>query len=169
MARRKTTTRRKSSTTRRRRSTTTKPVVRRRRSTRKKGLLSEMFSPAMATGGAKVLISGAVGGIGATFLNKLIPASTTPEMRAVYGLGAGFATATLLKMPNVASGMAGVAVAELFKTKGLLSEDYSYADDMSSLPMVLNEGEAMYLSEDMYLSEAEYGYNVGYYPAGFGG
>jgi len=171
MARRKTTTRRKASTTtrRRRRTTTARPVARRRRSTRKKGLLSEMFSPAMATGGAKVLISGAVGGIGATFLNKLIPASTTPEMRAVYGLGAGFVTSTLLKMPNVASGMAAVSVAELFKTKGLLSEDYTYADDMSSLPMVLNEGEAMYLSEDMYLSENEYGYNVGYYPAGFGG
>jgi hypothetical protein len=169
MARRKTTTRRKTATTtRRRRSTTARPVARRRRSTRKKGLLSEMFSPAMATGGAKVLISGALGGVGATFLNKLLPASTTPEMKAVYGLGAGFATATLLKMPNVASGMAGVAVAELFKTKGLLSEGYNYADNLNSLPMVLNEGEAMYLSEDMYLAE-DYGYNVGYYPAGFGG
>lgn len=170
MARRKTTTRRKSATTtRRRRSTTARPVARRRRSTRKKGLLSEMFSPAMATGGAKVLISGAIGGVGATFLNKLLPATTTPEMKAVYGIGAGFVASTLLKMPNVGSGMSAVAVAELFKTKGLLSENYGYASDLQSLPMVLNEGEAMYLSEDnMYLSE-DYGYNVGYYPAGFGG
>ena len=170
MARRKTTTRRKSATTtRRRRSTTARPVARRRRSTRKKGLLSEMFSPAMATGGAKVLISGAIGGVGATFLNKLLPATTTPEMKAVYGIGAGFVASTLLKMPNVGSGMSAVAVAELFKSKGLLSENYGYASDLQALPMVLNEGEAMYLSEDnLYLSE-DYDYNVGYYPAGFGG
>jgi hypothetical protein len=41
---------------------------------------------------------------------------------------------------------------------------------MDSLPMVLNEGEAMYLQENnMYLAEEDYSYNVGYYPAGFGG
>ena len=40
---------------------------------------------------------------------------------------------------------------------------------MSSLPMVLNENEAMYLQENnMYLQE-DMSYNVGYYPAGFGG
>ena len=100
MARRKT-TRRKSATTTRRRRSVAKPVARRRRTTRKKGLLSELFNPAMATGGAKVLISGAVGGVGATFLNKILPATTTPEMKALYGVGAGFFTATLLKMPNV--------------------------------------------------------------------
>jgi hypothetical protein len=170
MARRRTTTRRKSATTTRRRRSVAKPVARRRRSTRKKGLLSEMFSPAMATGGAKVLISGAVGGIGASFLGKLIPASTTPEMKAVYGIGAGFITSTLLKMPNVGAGMSAVAVADLMKGKGLLSEGYAYADNLNSLPMVLNEGEAMYLADNgMYLAENEYGYNVGYYPAGFGG
>jgi hypothetical protein len=56
------------------------------------------------------------------------------------------------------------------KSKGLLSESANYADSMSSLPMVLNENEAMYLQEnnDMYLAE-NYGYDVGYFPAGFGG
>jgi hypothetical protein len=36
--------------------------------------------------------------------------------------------------------------------------------------MVLNEDEAMFLQEnsDMFLAE-DYGYNVGYFPAGFGG
>jgi hypothetical protein len=55
--------------------------------------------------------------------------------------------------------------------KGLLAEGANYADSMDSLPMVLNEGEAMYLQEgsDMYLAENDYNYNVGYYPAGFGG
>jgi hypothetical protein len=52
----------------------------------------------------------------------------------------------------------------------LLAEGANYADSIDSLPMVLNENEAMYLQEgsDMYLAE-DYSYNVGYYPAGFGG
>jgi len=167
MARRKRVVR-KAPVRRRRTSVAKRPTIRRRRST-KKGLLSEMFSATMATSGAKTLISGAVGGIGATLLGKIIPASTTPEMKAVYGLGAGFVTATLLKMPQVGAGMSAVAVSDLLKGKGLLSEDYGYANDLASLPMALNEGEMQYLAEnEMYLSE-DYGYNVGYYPAGFGG
>ena len=167
MARRKRVVR-KAPVRRRRTSVAKRPTIRRRRST-KKGLLSEMFSSTMATSGAKTLISGAVGGVGASLLGKLVPTSTTPEMKAVYGLGAGFITATLLKMPQVGAGMSAVAVADLLKTKGMLSEDYGYANDLDSLPMALNEGEMQYLAESgMYLSE-DYGYNVGYYPAGFGG
>jgi len=168
MARRKRVVR-KAPVRRRRTSVAKRPTIRRRRSS-SKGMLSQMFSTTMATSGAKTLISGAVGGIGATLLGKIIPASTTPEMKAVYGLGAGFVTATLLKMPQVGAGMSAVAVSDLLKGKGLLSEDYSYANDLASLPMALNEGEMQYLAENgMYLSEEDYGYNVGYYPAGFGG
>lgn len=163
-------TARKTSAPRRRR-TTVKPTTRRRRTTRKKGLLSEMFNPAMATGAAKTLLSGAVGGLGAGLLGKLLPTTTSTEMRAAYTLGAGFVTSTVLKLPNVGAGMAAVGVSELMKAKGLLSEGYSYASGIESLPMVLNENEAMYLQEnsDMYLAENDYSYNVGYYPAGFGG
>jgi hypothetical protein len=66
--------------------------------------------------------------------------------------------------------MAAVAVKELLSAKGLLAEGANYADPMDSLPMVLNENEAMYLQEsnDMYLAE-DLSYNVGYFPAGFGG
>jgi hypothetical protein len=173
MARKRTTTRRKSTTpTRRRRTTAKAPVRRRRRSTAKKGLLSEMFNPAMAQGALKTLISGAAGGLGAGLLGKVLPTSTTPEMRAAYTLGAGFVTSTILKLPNVGAGMAAVAVKELLTVKGLLAEGVNYADDMDSLPMVLNEGEAMYLAENngMYLAEDnDYSYDVGYFPAGFGG
>lgn len=168
--RRKSTARRKSAPRRRR---TTVKATTRRRTTRKKGLLSEMFSPAMATGAAKTLLSGAVGGLGAGLLGKLLPASTSTEMRAAYTLGAGFVTSTVFKLPNVGAGMAAVGVSELMKSKGLLSEDnYQYADAVESLPMVLNENEAMYLQEssDMYLAEdSNYSYDVGYFPAGFGG
>jgi hypothetical protein len=170
MARKRTTARRKSAAPARRRRTTAKAPIRRRRTTRKKGLLSEMFNPAMASGAAKTLLSGAVGGLGAGLLGKVLPATTSVEMRAVYTLGAGFFTSTVFKLPNVGAGMAAVAVKELLGAKGLLAEGANYADSIDSLPMVLNENEAMYLQEgsDMYLAE-DYSYNVGYYPAGFGG
>jgi hypothetical protein len=168
--RKRTTARRKSAAPARRRRTTAKAAPRRRRSTRSKGLLSEMIKPAQVQGAAKTLLSGAVGGLGAGLLNKVLPATTSVEMRAAYTLGAGFVTSTVFKLPNVGAGMAAVAVKELLNAKGLLAEGASYADPMDSLPMVLNENEAMYLQEsnDMFLAE-DYGYGVGYYPAGFGG
>jgi hypothetical protein len=170
MATRKRTTRRKTAAPARRRRSVAKAAPRRRRTTRKKGLLSEMFNPAMASGAAKTLLSGAVGGLGAGLLGKVLPATTGIEMRAAYTLGAGFITSTVFKLPNVGAGMAAVAVKELLTAKGLLAEGANYADSMDSLPMVLNEGEAMYLQEgnEMYLAENA-GYDVGYYPAGFGG
>lgn len=168
--RKRTTARRKSAAPARRRRSVAKAAPRRRRSTSKKGLLSEMFNPAMASGAAKTLLSGAVGGLGAGLLGKVLPATTGVEMRAGYTLAAGFITSTVFKLPNVGAGMAAVAVKELMTAKGLLSEGANYANAIDSLPMVLNEGEAMYLQEnnDMFLAE-DYGYGVGYYPAGFGG
>ena len=167
--RKRTTARRKTTAPARRRRTAVKAAPRRRRTT-KKGLLSELTNPAMVQGAAKTLLSGAVGGLGAGLLNKVLPATTSQEMRAAYTLGAGFFTSTVFKLPNVGAGMAAVAVRDLLSAKGLLAEGANYADSMDSLPMVLNEGEAMYLQEnsDMYLAD-DYGYNVGYYPAGFGG
>ena len=168
--RKRTTARRKSAAPARRRRTTAKAAPRRRRTTRSKGLLAEMIKPAQVQGAAKVLLSGAVGGLGAGLLNKVLPASTSVEMRAAYTLGAGFFTSTVFKLPNVGAGMAAVAVKELLNAKGLLAEGANYADSMDSLPMVLNENEAAYLQEGgMYLAEDDYSYNVGYYPAGFGG
>jgi hypothetical protein len=168
--RKRTTARRKSTAPARRRRTTTLKAAPRRRRTTKKGLLSELTNPAMVQGAAKTLLSGAVGGLGAGLLSKVLPASTSQEMRAAYTLGAGFFTSTIFKLPNVGAGMAAVAVRDLLSAKGLLAEGANYANSIDSLPMVLNEGEAMYLQEnsDMYLAE-DFGYNVGYYPAGFGG
>lgn len=173
--RRKRTTAVKKRTTRRR----STPVKTTRRVTRrKKGMLSEFFSPQTAQAGAKIVLSGAIGGIGAGFLSKLIPGSVSPEMKSLYILGAGFVTATVLKMPNVGAGMSAIGAYEIFKSKGFLAEDseYDYADSMESLPMVLNEDQAlylqendgMYLSEDYSLAENDDSYSVGYYPE-FGG
>jgi hypothetical protein len=177
--RKRTTTPRKRTTTRRR---TTTPVKSTRRVTRRsKSMLSEFFNATSAQAGAKVCISGAVGGIGAGLVSKLMPASVSIEMKSVYLLGAGFITATMLKMPNVGAGMAAVGAYQIFKDKGFLAEDdenFDYANSLDSLPMVLNEDQAlylqesdgMYLSEDMSynLSEDDNSYSVGYYPE-FGG
>lgn len=171
---RRTTTKRRTVTR-----TAKRPTVRRRRSTRSKGFLSEMFNPMQAQATAKVLISGAVGGVGAGLLQKLYPSTTTPQMKAVYTIGAGFVAGVALKMPNLAAGMAGVGVYNLLQSQGMLAEDgdYSYANEMESLPMVLNEdaaaylaeNNAMYLSEDgLYLSEDDLDYQVPYAPE-FGG
>jgi hypothetical protein len=166
--------RRRTTTTKKR---TAKTAVRRKRVTRKKGLLSEMFNPIMAQASAKTVLSGAVGGFGAGFLDKVLPTSTSNEMRSAYMFVGGFITATALKMPNVGAGMAGVGMFTLLKNKGFLNDDSTenlYADEIEALPEVLNddmflqEGE-MYLQDgEMYLQDNGLSYDVGYYGAGFG-
>ena len=187
MIKRKRSTTKKTTTPRTR---TKRAVVKtpKRRARRKSSGLSELFSPTMATGGAKVLGAGAIGGIGAGLLSKLIPTTTSAEMKAVYTLGAGFITATMLKMPSIGAGMSAVAVYNLLQAKNMLGEDtdfdelgeenYTYADNLESLPMVLNEDQAMFLSgNEEYLQEdSDYlqedsadDYSVGYYGTPFGG
>lgn len=155
------------------------PVRTKRRVTRrKKGMLAELFNPVMAQAGARSVLSGAIGGATAGVLNKILPDSIDPKMKAFYTIGAGFVTATVMKLPNVGSGMAGVGMYNLLQSGGFLAEDgnYNYAEPIEQLPMVLNENGAMYLQENpMYLQEPfylsennDYSYDVGYYGAGFG-
>jgi hypothetical protein len=130
-----------------------------------------------------VTLEGAAGGIGAHFLGKILPASISAQNKGIIQVGAGFVTAAMLKRPILGAGMAAVGVVDLLRGVGFLAEgeEYNYAADMSSLPMVLNEGEAFALSEGfdlsesngMYLSEMDYesdgsNYEVGYFPQ-FGG
>ena len=186
MIKRKRSTTKKTTTPRRtKRAVITTP---KRRAPRKKGGLSELFSPTMATGGAKVLGAGALGGIGAGLLSKLIPTTTSAEMKALYTLGAGFVTATVLKMPSIGAGMSAVAVYNLLQSKNMLGdngdfdelgeENYSYANNLDMLPMVLNEDQALFMSgNEDYLQEDEAReyleddneYAVGYYGTPFGG
>jgi len=162
-----------------RRRTKKMPVRSKRRVTRrKKGMLAELFNPVMAQAGARSVLSGAIGGATAGVLNKILPDSIDPKMKAFYTIGAGFVTATVMKLPNVGSGMAGVGMYNLLQSGGFLAEDgnYNYAEPIEQLPMVLNENGAMYLQENpMYLQEPfylsennDYSYDVGYYGAGFG-
>jgi hypothetical protein len=134
-------------------------------------MLAELFNPQMAQAAGKSVISGAVGGAGALMLNKLLPETMDPKMKGFVTLGAGFITSALLKMPNVGAGMAGVGIANLMTTAGMLAEDdnFSYADDLQALPLVLDEDGMAFLQEDGFLQEDflqedEYSYNVGYFP-----
>jgi hypothetical protein len=152
--------------------------TKRRVTRRKKGMLAELFNPVMAQAGARSILSGAIGGATAGVLNKLLPDSIDPKVKAFYTIGAGFVTATVMKLPNVGSGMAGVGMYNLLSSGGFLAEDgnFNYAEPIEQLPMVLNENGAMYLQENpMYLQEPfylsennDYSYDVGYYGAGFG-
>lgn len=152
--------------------------TKRRVTRRKKGMLAELFNPVMAQAGARSVLSGAIGGATAGVLNKILPDSIDPKMKAFYTIGAGFVTATVMKLPNVGSGMAGVGMYNLLQSGGFLAEEgnYNYAEPIEQLPMVLNENGAMYLQENpMYLQEPfylsennDYSYDVGYYGAGFG-
>jgi hypothetical protein len=153
--------------------------TKRRVTRRKKGMLAELFNPAMAQAGGRAVLSGAIGGASAGVLNKLLPDSLDAKTKAFYTIGAGFITATVMKLPNVGSGMAGVGLYNLLSNGGFLAEDsnYNYAEPIEQLPMVLNENGAMYLQENpMYLQENGFylsendnlSYDVGYYEAGFG-
>lgn len=156
MQKRKRTTHKASQAPKRRRRTMHTSAPRRRRRTAKKGMLSELFNPVMAEAAAKSTLSGIIGGAGAGLALKIIPETVSPTMKAVYLIGGGFGLATLLKMPNLGAGMAGVGAYELLKGSGMLAEDsneYDYANPIENLPIVMNEGEAQYLSE-AYLSEA---------------
>jgi len=186
MRRKRTTTRKRTSAPRRRTSRAATPARRKtRRVSRKRGMLSEFFDPRSAQAAAMVTLEGAAGGVGAHFLGKILPTSISAQNKGIIQVGAGFVTAAMLKRPILGAGMAAVGVVDLLRGVGFLAEgdEYNYASDMSSLPMVLNEGEAYALSEGfdlsegngMYLSEddeyresAGSDYEVGYYPE-FGG
>jgi len=165
--------RRRTTTTRRKTTSRAKTPVRRRRVTRRsKGMLSEMFNPVMAQAAAKTVLSGAIGGAAAGFVAKLVPATTTPQMKSAYMFVGGFLTATALKMPNVGAGMAGVGMFTLLSNSGMLADDMEYADSIEAMPEVLNDGmylqDEMYLQDGMYLQDNGLSYDVGYYGAGFG-
>jgi hypothetical protein len=185
--RKRTTSRRKTTGAKhhtRRRHTTRTHTVRRRRTTRHKGMLSEFFNPGQAAEAAKVVLEGAAGGVGAHFLNKVLPSSINPAQKAIITVGAGFVSAAMLKRPILGAGMAAIGVMNLLTETKLLADDTGdFASGMDSLPMVLNENayplsDGMYLSDNMYLNDGMYlsndfesdgtGYDVGYYPE-FGG
>jgi len=143
---------RKKTTTKRRKSNL--PVLRKtsmRRRKRTKGM-SEIFSSATASAGAKVIGAGAVGGLIAGFTNKILQ-KQMPITRYGVEIGASFITYALLGYPSMSAGMAGAFTA--LETQGLtgkfLNDDDMFADDnsLNELPEMLNEnGESMTMLQD---------------------
>ncbi len=136
-----------------------KPIKRRKRT---KGM-SEIFTSATATAGAKVIGAGAVGGLIAGFAQKIL-SKQMPVTRYGLEIGASFVTYALLGYPSMSAGMAGAFTA--LETQNLtgkfLNDDEMFADpdSLNELPEMLNEngetitmlqddsGEMMFLNED---------------------
>lgn len=185
MAIKRRSTRKRTTAPRRRRTTTAAaPKRRTRRVTRRRSMLSEFFDPKSAQAAGMVVVEGAAGGVGAHFLNKVLPGTLSAQYKGAITIGAGFLTAAMFKRPTLGAGMAAVGAVDLLRGVGFLAEDgdgamYNYANSMDSLPMVLNEGEAYSLAEgydlaeNYDLAEGDYDspgidYEVGYFPE-FGG
>ena len=143
---------RKKTTTKRRKSNL--PVLKKtsmRRRKRTKGM-SEIFSSATASAGAKVIGAGALGGLIGGFANKILQ-KQMPITRYGLEIGASFITYALLGYPSMSAGMAGAFTA--LETQGLtgkfLNDDDTFADDnsLNELPEMLNEnGESMTMLQD---------------------
>ena len=143
---------RKKTTTKRRKSNL--PVLRKtsmRRRKRTKGM-SEIFSSATASAGAKVIGAGALGGLIGGFANKILQ-KQMPITRYGLEIGASFITYALLGYPSMSAGMAGAFTA--LETQNLtgkfLNDDDTFADDnsLNELPEMLNEnGETMTMLQD---------------------
>lgn len=148
---------------RRRRVMHSKPIRRRRRRLNEDGL-SELFNPETAKAAAKVIGAGAIGGLLAGGVNKVL---SRQSMMTRYGIeiGASFLTYALLGYTNTASGMAGAFAAlegAPIYNKFLADDGDFYADPnaLNEMPMMMNEnGEMITLQEDgagnmVYLNEA---------------
>jgi len=136
---------------------------RRRRSSRK-GILSEMFTPATAMASGKAVLSGVVGGMASRVVGKIIPGENKLTS-ALVNLGASFLASSVLKMPNLGAGIAGAYGAQIFdQLAGGMSEDneetdYASVNGLDKYPDALDEnGNPLFLSEDgnfYYLEEME--------------
>lgn len=143
---------RKKTTTKRRKLNL--PVLKKtsmRRRKRTKGM-SEIFSSATASAGAKVIGAGALGGLIGGFANKILQ-KQMPITRYGLEIGASFITYALLGYPSMSAGMAGAFTA--LETQGMtgkfLNDDDMFADDnsLNELPEMLNEnGESMTMLQD---------------------
>jgi hypothetical protein len=137
--------------------------TRRRRTRKRGGMLSEIMNPQTATESAKCVLSGTIGGFGAGMLDEPTQ-ELSPLARGGVFLGASFLVASILKMPNVASGIAGAYGLMLQRKVTGLSEDdmfnrMDYVDNLEEEPEYLDEaGNPMFLADDgqfYYLEEEE--------------
>lgn len=169
----------KKTRTRRRRTVSVNQLVsvkptRRRRGTRKKGFMSDMVNPAIARGAMKSSVNGAIGGIGASLLQKMVGSKIPPFWRVALPFVAGYTVAAFFKMPEIGAGFSAVGAHQLLKDAGMADnndmylQDHNYANEIKQLPAALDSSgqpmgdNEMYLQdEEMYLQQD---YQVGYAP-----
>jgi len=135
---------RKAARTRKRNAATASKTTttRRRRPAAKKGFLADLFTPAAARSGATTLTQGAIGGFSGYYLAKILPATFQPWQKSAVLFGASYLTSTLLKKPQVAAGMAGMAGAELAMQldSGMSESGFDgWTDPIYEMPPMLND------------------------------
>jgi len=125
-----------------------------KRITRKKrGGLSEAFSPATATATAKTMGGAALGGFGYGFVKPAIESATENKLyQNGILLGLSFLSSAVLKMDAVSAGIAGAWGYDMSRNMQGLAEmqDHEYSStDLMDEPEYLDEmGEPMYLAAD---------------------
>jgi hypothetical protein len=120
-----------------------------KRRTKKRGMLSELFTPATAMVAGKQIGGGAIGGLLAHFLNKATP-NQTPLQKAMFSFGGAFLLASVLRQPAMGAGMAGAGTYELLQSGTLMAENgnANFAEPIEALPMFLSEdNKALLLSQ----------------------
>ena len=152
--------RKKTTAPRRKRRSAPAPAMHRKRRSSKKGL-SELFNPATAAAGAKVIGSAAVGGLIAGGVNKVL---SKQNMITRFGIqfAGSFVTYGLLGYPSMAAGMAGAFAAlesQPLYAKFLNEGEFAEEQSINTLPELMNEaGEPIRLMEMdgsmVYLNEA---------------
>ena len=167
--------------TRRRRVSMMSAGPKRRRMARRRRGLSEMFSATTATAAARAIGAGAIGGVLAGGVNRLMK-NQPVYSRLAAGLGASFVTYAVAGFPNMAAGMAGAFAAvesqpvlDKFMSESLV--DFADVDALNMMPpTVMSEdgevltlaevnGEVVYLNEDQAVELAEVAYlQEGIYP-----
>ena len=138
-------------------------TTRRRRS---RSALSEMFNPTTAAAAGRAVAAGAVGGLLAGGVSRLLSKRPVYERIAAVG-AASFLTYAVLGYPHMASGMAGAMAAtesapiyNKFMSENSLV-DYADVDALNSMPaeVMSEDGEVLTLAEVdgemVYLNEAE--------------
>jgi len=129
-------------------------VSRKKHSRRKKGVLSELFSPSTATATAKTMVGAGVGGYAYGMIEPTINENiTNPLGRTAVALGLSFVASSVLKMPNVSSGIAGALGYSMARKSLGLAEmndhDYASSSSLNEIPEYLDEaGNPVYLAED---------------------
>lgn len=174
--------RKKTTKTRRRKAAPMMSAPRRTRRRRSRSALSEMFNPTTAAAAGRAVAAGAIGGMIAGGVSRLLTNRPVYERIAAVG-AASFVTYAVLGYPHMASGMAGALAAtesapiyNKFMSEGSLV-DYADVDALNTMPTeVMSEdgtmvtlaevdGEMVYLNEDNQISLAETAYlQQGIYP-----